>query len=929
MKLLKPDWVNHDGKAIFGIDIHPDGTRFATGGQGEDCGLIIIWNVLPVVNEKYEIDENIPKMLCQMDEHTGCVNCLRWSTSGKYLASGGDDKNVIIWALSRKTGSSTVFGTGGTVVNIENWKCLHVLRGHLGDVLDIAWSPDDSYIATGSVDNSIIVWNAQKFPEIVHTIKGHHGLVKGVVFDPVGKYMASQSDDKTLCIWNMSDWSLEKKITEPFLESSGTTHALRLNWSPDGQYIVTAHAMNNGGPVAKIIERNGWKAKMDFVGHRKAITCVRFSDKILCSKESSKAQYLSCAIGSRDRTLSIWLTSLKRPLVVLHDLFENSIMDISWSANGYFLLACSLDGSVAYMDFTVDELGKAISTEEKYIFHKKTFGTSIKASKSLILSSVLENPEVLKHHQQQQIERVKKAKLIQQNVLNVSATSPIGGKFNTFPFKTPDAKHAFCSSNSNDSSSAKEVLQKQKETKTKEGKRRIVPVLLEPPPDMGDDEDIVDFTPNLVTSTLLPSNIAASKPSATPAKVVVAATSIKASPTINKSSTTTTITVKRKLDQVDNSGPSKKVKKRKEKEKTKSDVSTPLKSSAQSDNESQQTHQSYSSLFIPYPTVEARLSLTIEAVSLTTNKQTNTLEVENDLSENHGSCNYMKCFIGEAILWETSLASPITALAANSLMSCAGCKNNSLHVFTNKGRRVLPALMLDSHISILQCQSEFIMVITSTGYVSVWNVQDKSCLINKESLLPILKDSEVTITLSYMNESGSPIVSLSDHSVYLYDTTLSSWSLLTSDSVFQTTEINTCMEGSLPKGPLNSLQAPLHRLSKQMMRGLRMNQSKQQTNSIAYLESQVCSTLSMNSAEEYHFWLMTYARYLAQTGDESRLRDLCEDLLRPLNNNSNKKASKIMCYDKRDLLREILPIIASNLNFQRFYSEFQQQLDVT
>lgn len=39
--------------------------------KGEDCGLIIIWNVLPVVNEKYEIDENIPKMLCQMDEHTG------------------------------------------------------------------------------------------------------------------------------------------------------------------------------------------------------------------------------------------------------------------------------------------------------------------------------------------------------------------------------------------------------------------------------------------------------------------------------------------------------------------------------------------------------------------------------------------------------------------------------------------------------------------------------------------------------------------------------------------------------------------------------------------------------------------------------------------------------------------------------------------
>lgn len=56
MKLVKPNWVTHDGLyfyvtlsmslkidltlifslgyPIFSIDIHPDGKRFATGGQG-------------------------------------------------------------------------------------------------------------------------------------------------------------------------------------------------------------------------------------------------------------------------------------------------------------------------------------------------------------------------------------------------------------------------------------------------------------------------------------------------------------------------------------------------------------------------------------------------------------------------------------------------------------------------------------------------------------------------------------------------------------------------------------------------------------------------------------------------------------------------------------------------------------------------------
>jgi protein HIRA/HIR1 len=32
--------------------------------------------------------------------------------------------------------------------------------------------------------------------------------------------------------------------------------------------------MNNSGPTAQIIERDGWKTNMDFVGHRKAVTVV-------------------------------------------------------------------------------------------------------------------------------------------------------------------------------------------------------------------------------------------------------------------------------------------------------------------------------------------------------------------------------------------------------------------------------------------------------------------------------------------------------------------------------------------------------------------------------------------------------------------------------------------------------------------------------
>ena len=216
------------------------------------------------------------KMHPQMDNHLACVNSVRWSGSGKFLASAGDDQRVILWTKSAY-GGGAVFGSGKvnhesyrystlskmyclkSFISILSFRVAHTLRIHDGDVLDIAWSPGDVWLATASVDNTVVVWDVEKLPTTVAILKGHTGHVKGVTWDPVGKYLATQSADKTLRVWRTSDWGEEAKISEPFEECGGTTHVLRLDWSPDGAYIVSAHAMNGGGPTAQILERDGWR----------------------------------------------------------------------------------------------------------------------------------------------------------------------------------------------------------------------------------------------------------------------------------------------------------------------------------------------------------------------------------------------------------------------------------------------------------------------------------------------------------------------------------------------------------------------------------------------------------------------------------------------------------------------------------------------
>ncbi|KAJ0068161.1 hypothetical protein NL108_017162, partial [Boleophthalmus pectinirostris] len=454
----------------------------------EDSGKVMIWNMAPVLREEDEKNESVPKMLCQMDNHLACVNCVRWSNNGLYLASGGDDKLVMVWKRAAFIGPSTVFGSSSKLANVEQWRCVTILRNHTGDVMDVAWSPHDVWLASCSVDNTIVIWNARKFPEMVSVLRGHTGLVKGLTWDPVGKYVASQADDHSLKVWRTVDWNMEANITKPFNECGGTTHVLRLSWSPDGQYLVSAHAMNNSGPTAQIVERDGWKTNMDFVGHRKAVTVVKFNPKIFKKKQKNgsapkpSCPYCCCAVGSKDRSLSVWLTSLKRPLVVIHDLFDKSIMDISWTLSGLGMLVCSMDGTVAYLDFSLDELGDPLSEDEKNTIHQNIYGKSlaITNTEAQLSTTIIENPEMLKYQQERN-----------QNQ-DQTRTQP-GTNQNSAP------KLSSVVNGESLEDIRKNLLKKQVETRTADGRRRITPLCIA-------QLDTGDFSPALFNSTpILPS----------------------------------------------------------------------------------------------------------------------------------------------------------------------------------------------------------------------------------------------------------------------------------------------------------------------------------------------------------------------------------------------------------------------------------------
>ena len=168
------------------------------------------------------------RLLCTLSAHTGSsVLCVRFSTTGKYLASAGDDACVCIYAPKKGPAVGNLTSDHQhqhhSLIADQHWTRILLCRGHGLDVVDLAWAPDDSHLVSCSLDSNapICVWKMgiQKSNSMIlhpFQILGanvHTSTVKGVTFDPAGSYLASSGDDPAVCIWRAhDDWGLEARI---------------------------------------------------------------------------------------------------------------------------------------------------------------------------------------------------------------------------------------------------------------------------------------------------------------------------------------------------------------------------------------------------------------------------------------------------------------------------------------------------------------------------------------------------------------------------------------------------------------------------------------------------------------------------------------------------------------------------------------------
>ncbi len=247
--------------------------------------------------------------------HTSCVTCIGFSPNGLYLATGSMDKTIKLW-------------------NVKSYSRIgQLLQGQLVPSC-VIFSPDGKQLASSSYDGIIRLWDVKRgciigtYPKLLEP-------VRSLSFHPDGKRIVSGSDDGYVRIWEAF---LGNNVRRRRYENSAAV----LGVSISGSKVACAMSdnrirlldINTGEPFGRPLE-----------GHRDRVFCVSFSP--------DERRLVS---GSGDLTLREWDIETHSQIGVPYRGHVYPITCVSYSCDGRRIISGSRDRTVRLWDSQTQKL---------------------------------------------------------------------------------------------------------------------------------------------------------------------------------------------------------------------------------------------------------------------------------------------------------------------------------------------------------------------------------------------------------------------------------------------------------------------------------------------------------------------------------------------------------------------------------------------
>lgn len=275
-----------------------DGERFAASGSN---GTVKVW------------DSESGNELLTLTGHARFVTSVAFSRVGEQLVSG-DAETARVWDLSP---SHEVF-----------------TLSDLGEVDNIAFSPDGKYLAGARWDGGASVWDAATGKQLYTAGPGDSGV--DVTFSPDTKRLALSSRDGQVAMLDAASGKVLHTLPSP--SSPETSAAVwEVAFSPDGKRLAIAIAGDQDG-TAKVLDAETLQPLHELPGHTGPVRSIAFSPD---------GKYIATA--SEDKTVKVWdaQSYRERQRLVGH---KGDVWRVAFSPDGKQLATASHDGSAKIWD---------------------------------------------------------------------------------------------------------------------------------------------------------------------------------------------------------------------------------------------------------------------------------------------------------------------------------------------------------------------------------------------------------------------------------------------------------------------------------------------------------------------------------------------------------------------------------------------------